>query len=396
MSDFAKIVEIYRAIRKPERESGTTEGDLPITDESLRSFLVTVVGDEDLADNLGLAILSEPEGIEVGASAHIRLFAPKGLPVYRSLEAYLGIGARLLDPIGEFYFVAEDCFSEESEASGEVGALNDLHLILTKLCDSATIVDKDKSRLLFADGTGVVDVPIKVHPKDLESLTPEDAGEFISFCSDPLHRHHRLEAVVKVVIQQTRGVPANKRLHHILCNMSSILADAKSQHAVFLSAFSYDKVRDEIEALKVEYASKIHRVLSDIQGQLLGIPAATVVVATQMREAADMGSPFITNASILLGVFVFGVFLILILKNQGHTLEVIETEVRRQKRQLKIDLEEVADGFEGTFQMLENRTRHQRVTLWTVGVVVVLGVFLTCVAFWALSAEALKAMFQGS
>ncbi len=163
---------------------------------------------------------------------------------------------------------------------------------------------------------------------------------------------------------------------------------------MFLSAFSYEKVRDEVEALKVEYASKIHRVLSDIQGQLLGIPAATVVVATQMNKADVMGAAFITNAAVLLGAFIFGIFLTLLLKNQSHTLEVIETEVARQKRQLKSELYEITDGFDATFKMLEKRIGHQRLILRTVGLVVGVGLLLSYVAFWMLNSTVVKAMFQ--
>lgn len=393
MNDLAHIVRIYRTISDATQVDGTTEGYLNVLDDSICSFLLQTE-DESRSDELGLAILSEPEDVQVGASVHIRLFHPKRLPIYRSLTAFLGNGSRLLEPIGEFFIVEEDWFSEDPEPPAEAKNLEALHRVLMQLCDSATVVDKDKTRLLFADNAGLVDLPINISPADLKAVTPEGADDFVAFCSDSLHRQHRLEAVAKVVIRQTRGISASNRLHHVFRNLAPILADAKSQHAVFLSAFSYEKVRDEVEALKVEYTSKIHKVLSDIQGQLLGIPAATVVVATQMKKADVMGAVFITNAAVLLGAFIFGIFLILLLKNQGHTLEVIETEVARQKRQLKSELYEIADGFDATFKMLEKRISHQRFILGTVGLVVGVGLLLSCVAFWMLNSTVVKAMFQ--
>lgn len=392
MTDLDHIVRIYRTIRDAEQVDGVTEAYIDVPDDSMRSFLVQA-DDDARSDELGLAILSEPGEIQVGTAVHVRLFHPKSVPVYRSLAAFLGNGARLLEPIGTFYVIEEDWFSGDPEPPPEGKNLNSLHRALTQLCDSATLVDKEKTRLLFADSAGLVDLPINISTTDLNFVTPEGADDFVAFCSDSLHRQHRLQAVAKVVIRQTRGISADKRLHHFFRNLNSILADAKSQHAVFLSAFSYEKVRDEVEALKVEYTSKIHKVLSDIQGQLLGIPAATVVVATQMKQANVMGAAFITNAAVLLGAFIFAIFLILILKNQKHTLEVIETEIARQKRQLKSEILEVARGFDTTFQILERRINHQRFILWTVAVVVGVGLLLSCVAFWTLNSAVVKATF---
>lgn len=392
MNDLACIVEIYRAVRDYKRIDGTIEGYLDIQDEPLRSFLLQAE-DGSRAEELGLAILSEPEEVQLGSAVLIRLFPPKSLPVFSGLAAFLGNGARLLEPIGEFYLIEEDWFSEDPAPPTGGKDLHALHRTLMQLREAATLVDRDKTRLLLADSAGIVDLPINVSPADLKALTPDCAAEFVAFCSDSLHRQHRLEAVAKVVIRQTRGISASDRLHHVLRNLDSILSDARAQHAVFLSAFSYERVRDEVEALKVEYTTKIHKVLSDIQGQLLGIPAATVVVATQMQQADTMGAAFITNTAVLLGAFIFGVFLILLLKNQGHTLEVIEIEVARQKHQLRLELFDVADKFEASFQMLERRISHQRVVLFAIVVVVCVGLILSCIAFWALNSTAIKAAF---
>ena len=268
-----------------------------------------------------------------------------------------------------------------------------LHQILVQLGDSATMVDKEKRRFLFADNAGLVDIPINISPDDLKAVTPKSADMFVDFCADSLHRQHRLEALAKVVIRQTRGYIANSRLHFILHNLDLILSDAKSQHSVFLSAFSYEKVRDEVESLKVEYTTKIHKVLSEIQGQLLGIPAATVVVATQMKKANTSDSVFITNSAVLFGAFIFGIFLVLLLKNQSHTLEVIKNEVERQKHQLKSELPEVVDRFNNVFDMLQKRIKHQGIILWTVGIVVVLGLILSSIAFWMLNSCVIKTFF---
>lgn len=394
MNDLAHIVAIYRSIKNPVQVDGTTEAYLDIQDEPMRSFVLNAE-DESVSDDVGLALLSEPEEVQVGGSVHIKLFQPRVLPVFSNLAAFLGNGFRLLEPIDEFYIVDVDWSSKDDAPPSDAANLSALQQVLAQLSDSATVVDKDKRRLLFADSAGLVDLPINVTPDDLKAVPPKGAEEFVEFCTDALHRQHRLEAVANAVIRVTRGLAADSRLHHFLHNLSAVLSEAKSQHAVFMSAFSYEKVRDEVESLKVEYTTKIHKVLSEIQGQLLGIPAATVIVATQMKKTDVAGSEFIANFAVLLGAWIFGVFLVLLLRNQGHTLEVIKTEVSRQKKQLSTELPNVAARFDDVFSMLEKRIRHQYHILWAVDSVVVIGLVLSCYAFWNFSAAPIKAIFAG-
>lgn len=369
------------------------EGDLVIEDESMRTFLLGVE-DDKRATEIGLSILSEVRDVQVGATIRIRLFQRTGLPIYTSLASFLGKGTRLLKPIGDFFFVEENCFSEDPELPAEVEGLNALQQALAQMSDAATVVDKEKGSLFFADSAGLVELPIDISRDDLTTVTPESAAAFVNFCTDTLHRKHRLEAVAKIVIRHARGVGANDRLRNILRNLDSVLSDVKVQHAVFLSAFSYEKVRDEVEALKVEYTSRIHKVLSDIQGQLLGIPVATVVVATQMKKTGVVGTVFVANSAVLAGAFIFGLFLILLLRNQGDTLDVIKTEVNRQRLQLKSELNEAADRFDEPFNLLETRIRHQGMILCAVVIGVCVGLLLSCVAYWLLSSVAIKALMH--
>lgn len=114
-----------------------------------------------------------------------------------------------------------------------------------------------------------------------------------------------------------------------------------------------------------------------------------MVVATQLKKADAIDSIFITNMAVLLGALIFGVFMILLLINQAHTLEVIKPEVGRQKRQLRTELLDVADRFDDIFTLLQNRIRYQNGILWSV----VAGLLLSGMAFWVLSSIANRSIF---
>ncbi|SFK92759.1 hypothetical protein SAMN05216302_102144 [Nitrosomonas aestuarii] len=396
MNALANIVKIYRALTDKEEHDSTLEGSLKVCDDETCAFLRSAV-DESTSTDYGLVILSDTNDIHLNATVQVRLITPKCVPVFRNISSFLGNGSRLLEPIGNFYIIDDDWSSEDQPQPDEAANLEALHRIILQLSEAATVVDRDKGKLVFADGVGLVDLPINISLDDLKAVKPQNIEAFENFCSEPLHQKHRLEAVANVVIRRSRGIVSNNRIPHILQNLETVLSDIKSQHSVFLSAFSYEKVRDEIESLKIEYTTKIHKILSEIQGQLLGIPAATVIVATQMKKADLVNSSvFITNTAILLGAFIFGIFLIFLLVNQSHILEILKTEVERQKRQLRSELSDVEARFNDIFNLLQSRIRYQKIILWIVGFVVVIGLSLGGFVFWVQSSHAIITMLYSN
>jgi hypothetical protein len=110
--------------------------------------------------------------------------------------------------------------------------------------------------------------------------------------------------------------------------MTSANQLAPMVYRLFVSNFSYDKVRSELEAAQVEYTAKIHKVFTDIQNQLLTIPVATVVVATQM-ELATGSDQFWIDTAVLMGSFIFVILVGFLVCNQKHTLDTLEKEITR-------------------------------------------------------------------
>jgi len=129
-------------------------------------------------------------------------------------------------------------------------------------------------------------------------------------------------------------------------------------------------------------------VFSDIQNQLLGIPVATIIVASQMKDAKTLGYEFWVNTAVLLGCWVFAILMIFLLHNQSHTLAVLRDEIQRQKRQLTKEFAAVANSFEDTFAYLSKRAFTQRLILWAIDVFVVLGLLLSHVMYLKLTSAA--------
>lgn len=129
----------------------------------------------------------------------------------------------------------------------------------------------------------------------------------------------------------------------------------RSGYKLFASSFSYNKIRSEIEDARIDYTQKIHKTIVDIQSQLLGIPVATVVVASRMKAPTTCGAELLVNSAIPIGAWIFLVLLIVAIVNQWLTLGVIKAEIERQRSKMIADFPTVSDDFTGTFDALKGR-----------------------------------------
>jgi hypothetical protein len=182
--------------------------------------------------------------------------------------------------------------------------------------------------------------------------------------------------------------PAAERFGHFLRGLPEIHERFDRGYRLFAAGFSYEKLRDQVEAARIEYTGKMHKVFSDIQNQLLGIPVATVIVATQMKPHSQVASEFWISVAVLLGSFVFALLVHLLLRNQRHTLEVVGLEIARQRKELEKQPQGVAANLLPTFELLERRYRTQMRILQAIDWVVLAGVALSVFFFYQLSGPA--------
>jgi hypothetical protein len=158
---------------------------------------------------------------------------------------------------------------------------------------------------------GRVDVPIRYEAKDLENLDCDTAGMLVTSCmvADG-HSKQRKQILSTVVREMAEQISSEElRFAQLLQRLPDKHQRFTDGYRLFASSFSFDKVRDQLEALRLGYTGKIHKTISDIQGQLLGIPVGTIVVATQMKETDVVGPLMWSNTAVLVGSIVFTILL---------------------------------------------------------------------------------------
>jgi hypothetical protein len=294
--------------------------------------------------------------------------------------------ARIKEP--SFFFLADRVSSTDTVASDHVVSKYRVVLqFIQVLKQAAAFLDSDDQLLVFIKD-GKFELPIEYDAEDLERLPLSVIRDLLKILPEGTHAKNCASILSEAVISLTGHLASHQRFRHLLTNASDLKKQFEQGYQLFAAGFSYEKVRDQVEAARVEYSGKIHKVFADIQNQLLGIPVATIIVASQMKDVKAVGYEFWVNTAVLAGCWVFSILMIFLLHNQSHTLGVLRDEIDRQKRQLNKEYSALVDRFADTFSYLSKRASTQRAILWTINLFVVLGLLLSHAVYLKLTPPA--------
>lgn len=386
MAQFIELVRIIRSVSNRTSDAGCITGALLIDTSEKLALLQSCEKD---SHNTALTINSITP-IAVGSTVQIEIGTPRpgfGL-LCDTLDALLRYpSAHIKEPI-DFYLMVSDFAKKDPPVSGagifEYRAVLEL-ISMLKSC--AAFLDEQEELLVFIKD-GKFEVPIKFTESDLRLVDIAVLVELANAIPKGTHEEQCASIMAEAIYEITAKLPADKRFVALLENSKDLKERFDKGYKLFAVGFSYEKIRDEIEAARVEFLGKIHKVFSDIQNQLLGIPVATIIIATQMKGSATIDGNFWTSVAILIGSFVFMLLMLFLLRNQRDTLDVVGIEINRQKTMLEKEHAAIAPNFTDTFSVLDRRYRTQRKVLYIVGGVVVAGFLLSVFFFYKLSLPA--------
>ena len=175
------------------------------------------------------------------------------------------------------------------------------------------------------------------------------------------------KTIIKNVLFDVFGDDKEVQLGSVIGRFAQIFEKSEASYQLYVSEFSFEKVKEEVEKEKLEFTAKLNKVFSDIQNQLLAIPAALILIGGQMKPAASWS---ITNFLIFFGALVFSILMNLLIRNQSHTLEAIKLEIDEQWRLIRGRHSHVAGQFEDSYSQLDTRYEHQRRLLATIDLLV--------------------------
>lgn len=378
---FTDLVQIYRATRFDEA------GDiLTVKDEHMVGVLNAIMESDELYN---AAQISVDGGIDlvVGAQVPISIGRPNqtkmGLLLPAFDDLFMAPGAVLEEP-QRYYIKQAHYASGDTPVPDELLGYRAVLDVLLILRDSASLFDETMRQLIFIGKEKVV-VPIKFSAKDLRGDVIGQAARLKDQFREQLHLSEKRTILQTTLIEMLGSLREDERFGFLIRNLDRLASEVDKGYRLFTSSFSYSKIRNEVEIARLDFVGKIHKTIVDIQGQLLGIPVATIVVVSQLKKVEACGIEFWTNLGVLLGAVVFAVMLSIAGLNQWKTLNVIADEVKRQSTRLRHDFALIAGQFSDVFDDLHTRIEWHRKALFVVGAVLLLGVALTAIAVWKLT-----------
>ena len=256
--------------------------------------------------------------------------------------------------------------------------------------DAAIFSDSSISKMLFLNDTDNLEIEPIYTKTDLGHLKEAEIDKIIQFIEDNTHSKQKLAILSKAIIAECKNETFDKRFTVLLSKLDGIYNTLEHDYAVFASSFSYEKLRNEIENAKLEEQVKIHKVITDIQNQILGIPVATVIVATQFKTQKsaefDYVYQFAVNTGITIGVCIFTFIMGYLVYNQIQSLTGIRKEIKRKDERFKFESPIVYKNIQVStskepFQDLFDRLETQNSILWVIVAVCVIACIATIIIY---------------
>ncbi|MDD2933777.1 MAG: hypothetical protein PHO76_07820 [Methylotenera sp.] len=379
---FEKLVELYQSV---DFQDNSRQGILVLDTQEKLDLATNLLSEGN--DEYGLQILDgNVDTLQVGESIELVVNDPKlaiGIVATNFDDLLSAPKARIKEPIRYFVIDNKFCVSDQ-EVPDSIERYRNILKLISLLKQTAAYLDESAEELIFIQD-GKYEVPIQFNANDLLKIDMASINRLLNSFEDDIHRDQKLAILAKSIQSVCSSAKPKERFQLLLEHLTDLLKSFSEGYRLFVADFSYDKIVNQLEVAKLEEVGKIHKTFSDIQNQILGIPVATIVVATQMKVALIIGYEFWVNTAVLVGCWVFAILGVFVLRNQLHTLKAIGDEIDRKKKQMLKDYKPVEDLITKSFPFLEKRLSTQRWAFYTVDAIFVFGLIISHVVYFNLT-----------
>jgi len=190
--------------------------------------------------------------------------------------------------------------------------------------------------------------------------------------------HHRDQKrnIVRDALLETFKGQLVVRFAELLAKYDDFTERVRNAYTLYTSDFSFEKLRSEVDKQNLEDMLRLNKTLSDIQNQLLALPASLLLVGASVRKDSWM-----TNSSVFVGVSIFFWVMRSLVRNQCSSVEAIEGEIVLREAKIKEQPDDINEKLVSRFERLHTRIDHQRSvlkgirrSLWVMWLVTVLSV----------------------
>lgn len=299
------------------------------------------------------------------ASDRMIEFYPSSGDVYQNMQELLGVANNRRRIPGRFH-VQSPIYSHPATAGQDVPAViqhyfDAIH-VWSALRDSA---DVQNGSLLFVNSH---DAQVEIMPDfgetDLQALA--GLGDFLGEFGRPVSHVSQKKSIIRNELIDLFKPDRQARMSALLAKFDTFAMKTRQSLAMYMAEFSVAKVKGEVERQNLDDTVSLNKTLSDIQNQLLALPAAILLAGATIKAGETL-----RNYAVLAGVCIFVIFILILVSNQMNTVNAIGAQLSRRKQKVEMMPTDSAGEVLPLFASIEQRVRRQKVTLRFIAFVVI-------------------------
>lgn len=367
---FDDLVNIYK---NTTFTTNNSVGTIHVSTDDLRQCIQDIV---DNSNDFGITL--ESGTIATGEDIIIHITPPKMRigQLHNTFDDYLKNSKNRIKEASFYYIINDNLYNRDAQPPLHVQKYRAILRLIALFSESSAYLDESNCELVFVD-SNVIKIPVNYTTDDLMHLHLDKVQNFIAYFAEDTHRDQKLTILANSIKSMSETKTKDSSFIYLIQDFSQLCESFNKGYKIFVSGFSYDKILDQLRVAKIEEMGKIHKVFSDIQNQILGIPVATIIVATQMKQANGWDAQALINTAIVIGALFFTAMILFVMFNQWQTLNAISDELNYKKNQAETNYKSIYDDIESTFKSLTTRIYTQRVVFIVLGVFVMVGLWLT-------------------
>ncbi|MEQ5808918.1 hypothetical protein J3369_16050 [Alteromonas sp. NFXS44] len=373
------IVSLYRSSGKPaitnnnriEADLNATEGLVKAIQEcrSLNSsygrFEELLVDDNEIDDD---------EKISVGQRVQFCWALSTGgfLHFFKSFSQLLGNRKTLFKgDIPETYYISEeDLLVEPHFSEPKTDKLRSICKLIKLLSEIAHYHDEksqaDTYQLVFVindsskSGYHPVVLETRFDKSDLEGteLNLRTLMDIVSAEKNSESHAQEKASMFRLCLAETiEGMPnEGNAFQYILKNWDDLLKKYKQSFDIYISGFSFSKLRSELAKAEVEIANSLSKVLSDVTGKLFSIPISFAALLTMNKLDSIGESVLFVMGTLLVSLIISGLVRsqLLLKSNIDASRRMIFNQFDQKREDYPQDLKDCLDQAKSTIRKQSN------------------------------------------
>ncbi|TCO80540.1 hypothetical protein EV699_11318 [Plasticicumulans lactativorans] len=232
------------------------------------------------------------------------------------------------------------------------------------------VANKEHSLYFIKTFESKVELRCEYSANDLCSLNGLDEFAQNYFESDH-HRDQKRTIIRNALLEIFKGQLV-VRFSDVLQKFKDFAERVRSAYTLYTTDFSFEKLRSEVDKQNLEDMLRLNKTFSDIQNQLLAIPAAMLLVGANVKV-----DNLAANIATVVGVSIFVWIMWKLIRNQVSSVTAIDKEIHLRQGKIEEQPVDISEKLLPRFSELSERVKHQKAVLSGIRGAVVLVLIIT-------------------